>query len=222
MNKIALVTGGSRGIGKVIAKILKENDFTVIITSRNKERLKKTAKELRVDYFKADVSNLKEVQNLIKYIAKKYKKIDVLVNNAGVVSSKKLIDDNYEDIDNTIKTNVLGVIYCTKESLPYMKDGIIINISSVAGLEGYNELSVYCASKFAVVGFGEALKKELKDNKIYTICPGPVDTDMWKQYEITPGTKPEDVAKIVIGITKNKYKNGKIIKIYKNEDLKYI
>ena len=65
MNKIALVTGGSRGIGKVIAKILKENDFTVIITSRNKERLEKTAKELVVDYFKADVSNLKEVQNLV-------------------------------------------------------------------------------------------------------------------------------------------------------------
>src|SRR3989338_9816377 len=82
MNKIALVTGGSRGKGKVIAKILKENDFTVIITSRNKERLEKTAKELRVDYFKADVSNLKEIQNLIKYITKKYKKIDVLVNNA--------------------------------------------------------------------------------------------------------------------------------------------
>ncbi len=143
MQKVAIITGASRGIGRECAKVLAESGIKVIANYNKSEIEAQNLKEellkenIEIDIFKADVSNKKEVKNLIQYVLDKYKKIDILVNNAGISQVKLFTDITDEDWEKMIETNLSSVFYMSREVLPNMihnKSGCIINISSVWGL----------------------------------------------------------------------------------------
>jgi len=226
--KTAIVTGGSRGIGRVTALELLKEGYTVIITSRNNKELKETEKELKkygkIIGIKSDVSNYDDIKDLIKEIYNKYKQIDVLVNNAGVALWKELDNMNKKEIDDILDTNLKGLIYMCREVVPIMKkqkSGKIINISSGAGKQGYASFAVYCASKFGVIGLSESLAKELEEYgiSVYTICPSGVNTKMYLDMEpdVDPNSllQPEEIAEKIMEFIKGKHRNGACIEVYK-------
>jgi 3-oxoacyl-[acyl-carrier protein] reductase len=230
-NKVAIVTGGSRGIGKAVAIALAKKGYNVVICSRNKDELNKAKEELekfnvKVLAIKCDVRHYKQVKNLVKKTIKEFGRIDILINNAGIALKKNVVDMSEEEWDNVIDTNLKGPFLFTKEVLPFMirqKSGCIVNISSGAGKTGFAEFSAYCASKFGLIGFTESLAKEVKNFgiRVYAICPGPVATKMQeeivgKMYPLIKPfiQKPEDVAKFVIEAIEGKYETGSIIDTY--------
>ena len=189
--KFAVVTGGTRGIGKEITKSLIVNNFFVFIISKNSQSIAVFKDEFQnfKDNFLtiiADVSNLESVINAFKLISAKTNQISVLINNAGV-SKLTLIDkENYNDWHNQINVNLNGTFYMSKEVYPLMKNngyGRIINISSIYGLIGGEGYSAYCASKHGVIGLTKAMALECAANNITVnaICPGWVETDMFNQ-----------------------------------------
>lgn len=191
--KTVLITGASRGIGKEIALKFAENDYNVVI---NYNKSEKNAKELadkiekmnkRCMICKADVSNDKEVNLMIKKVLKVFGKIDVLVNNAGVSVSKLLQDTSLQEIQKVFGVNIFGTINCTKAVVPNMisnKSGKIINISSIWGKVGASMETIYSASKGSVIAFTLALAKELAPSNISVncVCPGVIKTDMLNEY----------------------------------------
>lgn len=171
MEKIAIVTGASRGIGKEIAKELARNGLKVIANyNKSEEKAKELQKELlqegiEIDIFKADVSNKNEVKKLAKFALEKYEKIDVLVNNAGISQERLFTDITDEDWDNMIDINLSSVFYMTREVIPNMiqrKEGCIINISSVWGITGGSCEVHYSVAKAGIIGMTKALAKEVR------------------------------------------------------------
>ena len=177
---------------------------------------------------KCDVSQYSDVKSLVDISVKRFGRIDVLVNNAGIVYFKSIMDTTEEEWNNTIDTNLKGVFLFTKEVLPYMienKSGVIVNVSSGAGKSGFPNLSAYCASKFGVIGFTESIAKEVANNnvKVMTICPGGVDTKMIDDivdngYNLSNRNlmKPEQVAMKIYDMIFNQkdYYNGQSIEFY--------
>lgn len=155
---------------------------------------------------KADVRNYKEVSELVDKTIKKFGRIDILVNNAGVAWSGEFANEEVENMDELVDVNVKGVLYTARAVLPQMTKqggGVIINVSSGAGKSGISHLATYSATKFAVVGFTEALAGEVgKSNiRVYAICPGSVATDMIE--EITGrkiGMPPEKIARKILDL----------------------
>jgi 3-oxoacyl-[acyl-carrier protein] reductase len=235
--KTALVTGSTRGIGKETTLLLLKKGLNVIISSRSQDSVDNVIEEI-LDKFpskkenilglKCDVSKHSEVKSLVDVSVKRFGRIDVLVNNAGIVYFKCLLDTTEEEWDKTIDTNLKGVFLFTKEVLPYMienKSGVIINVSSGAGKSGFPNLSAYCASKFGVIGLTESVAKEVTDNnvKIMAICPGGVDTKMIKAifkvgYNASNRNlmKPEEVANKIYDMifNQNGYYNGQSVEFY--------
>ena len=231
--KVAIVTGASRGIGLSIAKKLAREKINLALCSKNKENLRKAENFLKENFDveiyseNFDISNYPAVKNFVENVYKKFGRIDILVNNAGILVVGKLNENKIEEIDYLIKVNLLAPIYFCKEVIPIMikqKNGIIINISSGAGKTGFANLAVYCASKFGLNGLTESLAKELSNYniKVYSICPGPVKTDM--QYEYLKKLsfheriltkafmqEPDEIAEFVLNAIKGKYKSGSII-----------
>ena len=194
VKQTAIVTGSTRGIGKETALLLLKNGMNVIISSKNQDSVDNAIQDIYLKFpskkenilgLKCDVSKYSDVKSLVDVSIKKFGGINILVNNAGIVYFKCLLDTTEEGWDKTIDTNLKGVLLFTKEVLPYMienKSGVIINVSSGAGKSGFPNLSAYCASKFGVIGLTESVAKEVTDNnvKIMAICPGGVDTKMIK------------------------------------------
>ena len=191
----AIVTGSTRGIGKETALLLLKNGLNVVISSKSQPSVDNVIQEI-LDKFpskkenilglKCDVSKYSDVKSLVEVSVKTFGRIDVLVNNAGIVYYKSIMNTTEEEWDKTIDTNLKGTFLFTKEVLPYMIEnkfgGIIINVSSGAGKSGFSNLSSYCASKFGMIGLTESVAKEIIDNniKVMAICPGGVYTDMIK------------------------------------------
>jgi NADP-dependent 3-hydroxy acid dehydrogenase YdfG len=189
MKKIALITGATSGIGYESAKILAENGFDLIITGRRKELLNKVKKEIENEFkirilaLNFDVRNQNQVKEAIKNLPEEWLSIDVLLNNAGLASGLDNIDKgNVEDWEKMIDTNFKGLLYMTREVSPFMvkrKTGHIINISSIAGREVYENGNVYCATKHAVEALTKGMRIDLlKHNiKVTSIAPGMAETE---------------------------------------------
>ena len=171
MEKIAIVTGASRGIGREIAKELARDGIKVIANyNKSEEKAKELQKELlqkgiEIDVFKADVSNKNDIKELVKFTLEKYGKVDILVNNAGISQERLFTDITDEDWDNMIDINLSSVFYMTREVIPNMiqrKEGCIINISSVWGITGGSCEVHYSAAKAGIIGMTKALAKEVR------------------------------------------------------------
>ena len=188
--KVALVTGGSRGIGFATAKILSEHGATVTITAKNKERLEKAVLEIpNATGIVADIRKTDEVKNVVNKIIEKFGKLDILVNNAGIFPEIKKLHEIDEDEGNKVlDVNLTGQFRYTKESIPHLQktSGSIINISSDAGIKAYQGFNAdaYSASKAALILLTKCWALEYSKNKIRVncICPGVVDTDMTKPF----------------------------------------
>lgn len=188
MNKIALITGATSGIGKATALKAAEAGFDIIITGRRTERLQALAKEIRrqgVDVLSLsfDVRQAQEVQQAIDSLSGKWRNIDVLVNNAGLAVGVNPIQDGIlDDWERMIDTNVKGLLYVTRAVAPLMiahNAGHIVNIASIAGKEVYPGGNVYCATKHAVDALSRAMRTDMLKHhiKVTNIAPGMVETE---------------------------------------------
>ena len=188
--KVALVTGGSRGIGFAIAKTLSENGASVVITSKDSDKIKKAESKISNSFgITCDIKNKNQVQNVINQTIKKFGKLDILVNNAGIFPKiKKLHQIEEEDWNEVLDVNLTGQFRFTKEAIPHLQktSGCIINISSDAGLKAYQGFNAdaYSASKAALIVLTKCWALEYSKDKIRVncICPGVVDTDMTKPF----------------------------------------
>ena len=236
MEKVAIVTGGSRGIGKAIVESLARKNIKVIANyNKSEDKAKKLQEDLKkenifIDIFKADVSKRKEIREMVDYTINKYGKIDILVNNAGIDQEKMFQDITDEDWDNIVKVNLYSVFCTTQEAIKYMlnqKDGCIINISSIYGINGGSCAVAYSATKAGIDGMTKALAKELGPSniRVNSIAPGYIDTDMNEKYseeeieqikEETPLVKigkPEDIAKCIEWLVEDNFTTGQVISI---------
>ncbi len=189
-NKVALVTGGSRGIGEAVAYALAKEGANIGLTYViNKERAEQVCENIRKGNgvkaiaTKADVSVPEEVQKMADAVLKEFGKIDILVNNAGITIRKKLVDTSLEDWNKVITTNLTGVFLCTKAVLPSMlsrREGRIINISSTLGLIGRSGEVAYSSAKGGIIAFTKSIARDLVQHGILVNCvaPGPTETDM--------------------------------------------
>ena len=189
MNKTALITGVTSGIGKATALLLAENGYSLIINGRREDRLHKLAEEIKQKYkvktlaLAFDVRNYKEVKQQLGNLPKEWQNIDILINNAGLaVGASRIQDGAIDDWDRMLDTNVKGLLYVSKMIMPLMiarKKGEIINIASIAGKEVYLNGNVYCASKHAVEALSKAMRIDLLPHniKVTNISPGMVDTE---------------------------------------------
>ena len=204
MNKVIVITGGSDGLGKAIARELINDDL--IIISNNKEKLVETSNELNCDYRVCDVTNYNEVDNTITNIVGSYGRIDVLINCAGVWLAGDLTENGYDKISKCIDVNTKGPIYLTKAVLNSMyerKNGLIINICSQASFDNDDFSVVYNASKWAMRGFNRSIQKSIskKGIKVTGFYPGFMQTNLFKKagndYDTSTGLEVEKVAKAV-------------------------
>ena len=238
-NKVAVVTGGTRGIGlAIVREYLKEGAKVVLFGSR-KESAEKAVATLKQENAKYPVigmwpnlTNYAEVENAINAIAKKYGKVDILVNNAGVSAMESIYTYNPDDFDRVMKLNVNAVFYASKAVAPIMKangGGVVINTSSMVSLYGQPSGCAYPASKFAVNGLTKSLARELaKDGiRVNAVAPGVTDTDMVANLpeQMREGIKktiplgrigtPEDVANAFVYLASDKasYVTGEILSV---------
>lgn len=185
----AIVTGASRGIGAAAAKELAKLGFSVVINyNRSEEKAFDVLNEIKQNggdgiTFKADISKPDEVKGMISFAARKYGRIGVLVNNAGIAQQKLFTDITQNDWDRMVATNFSGTFYCCQAVLPYMiheKQGKIINISSIWGTVGASCEVHYSAVKAGIIGLSKALAKEVAPSGITVNCvaPGCIMTDM--------------------------------------------
>ena len=237
--KVAVVTGGTRGIGLAVVKSYLNNGAKVILFGSKKESVQKALDELKAENKKYEVegmypnlTNYAEVEKAISNIAKKYGKIDILVNNAGISAMASVYNYNPEEFDNLIKLNVNAVFYGIRAVAPIMKangGGVIINTSSMVSLYGQPAGCAYPASKFAVNGLTKSLARELAADgiRVNAVAPGVTDTDMVANLpeQVREGIKktiplgrigtPEDVANAFLYLASENasYVSGEILSV---------
>jgi 3-oxoacyl-[acyl-carrier protein] reductase len=231
MNKVALITGGTRGIGKEIAYTLAEENYDIIINYRTEnEELMKLKKEIeqkrvRCLLLKGDVSNFEDCKKLVEEAINRMNHIDVLVNNAGITKDMLLMRMKPEDFNEVINVNLIGTFNMTKNVINYMmkeRKGRIINISSVVGISGNAGQTNYAASKAGIIGFTKSLAKEVASRNILVnaIAPGFIQTDMTN---ILKENVKDEIAKTIplkrMGTAKDV---ANVVKFLVSEDSSYI
>ena len=232
MNKIVLITGASRGIGREIAKSLSQKGYQIIANyNKSLEQAQKLREEnINIDIYKADVSNREEVHKMVQYIINKYHKIDILINNAGISESKVFTEVTDQDWNNMINNNLYSAFCTTQEVLEEMikrKEGCIINISSIWGIVGSSCETIYSITKAGIDAMTKSLAKELGPSniRVNSIAPGIIDTDMNKIYNkkeiedikkeipLEKIGKTTDIAKCVNWLVEDEYTTGQVISI---------
>ena len=189
MDKCALITGATRGIGKQIAITLAKQGYNIALNYRKlNEELENTKKEIekigvQILAVKGDVANFEDCENFVKQVIERFGQIDVLVNNAGITKDMLLMRMKKEDFEQVIDTNLVGTFNVTKNVVPYMmkaRSGRIINISSVVGISGNAGQTNYSASKAGIIGFTKSLAKEIASRNILvnSVAPGFIETNM--------------------------------------------
>ena len=236
MEKVAIITGASRGIGREIAIVLAKKGIKVIANYNNsmqkaielKNELKSS--NIDIDIFKADVSKREEVKNLVKFVLDKYKKIDILINNAGISEYKLFTEETDEDWNKVINNNLYSAFIMCQEvskNMIHNKSGCIINISSIWGQVGASLEVLYSISKAGMNGLTKALAKELGQSniRVNSIAPGIIDTDMNKDFTheeieelkkeipLDRVGKKEDISKCIKWLIDDNYTTGQIISI---------
>lgn len=223
----AIITGGGRGIGRAICLSLAGEGANIVIVARTEREIRETARivekqGVRALAVKTDIRNEEKVIDMISKAMDAFGRIDILINNAGVAYKKYLVETSTKEYDEIMDTNVKGMFFCTKYALPHLLkrgDGRIVNMSSGAGKHGIPKLSIYCASKFAVIGFTESIAYEIGGGlQAYAVCPASVDTEMYRSlYTDEPVLKPEDVAKKVLELClpETTLPSGSSVEIYR-------
>ena len=231
MNKVAFITGGTRGIGRQIAITFAENGYDVAISYRREnEDLEITKKEIEKNNVKflavqGDVSKFEDCENFVKEIIEKFGRIDVLVNNAGITKDTLIMRMKEEDFDSVIDTNLGGTFNVTKNVIPHMmkaRSGRIINISSVVGISGNAGQTNYSASKAGIIGFTKSLAKEVASRNILVnaVAPGFIETAMT---DVLKDEIKEEIAKTIpmkrMGSAKDV---ANVVKFLASEESSYI
>lgn len=199
--KVAIVTGGSRGIGRAIAVALAADGATVVLAARSAAKLDETAEQVRraggrAEAVVTELTDEESIKNLVKVAQSKFGRLDILINNAGITHSAPLEQTRTEDLDRCWAVNARAPFILCREALPLLKQaeaGTIVNIASVVGVKGYPLQSAYTASKHALRGMTISLAEELRGTniRVHVICPGGVDTDMVQH--VRPDIKKEDL-----------------------------
>jgi NAD(P)-dependent dehydrogenase (short-subunit alcohol dehydrogenase family) len=210
--KVAIVTGGSKGIGRGIAEALVRAGVNVCISARSRSEIDETVRDLctlgKVTGIACDVRIQSQIKSLFELTVAEFGGVDILVNNAGIGIFAPVEEMVPEDFRAVLETNLFGVFYCCHEVIPLMKKrggGYIINISSLAGANPHPRMAAYNASKFGLNGFSEALMQEVRHDgiKVSYIMPGSVNTEFGGDTP-TPDQdwqlRPEDVARVVIDL----------------------
>jgi all-trans-retinol dehydrogenase (NAD+) len=216
--KTALVTGAAMGMGRSLSEQLLLEGCTLALVDVNKQALELTAQELsklgKCSSYVCDISNREAVYKLAKQVEKELGSVSILVNNAGIVKAKALLDLEDDAIEKTININLTSMFWTCKAFLPEMvkrREGHVVNFASAGGILAIPNLSAYCASKFGVIGFTDAVRQEmnvLKSNVGFTVvCPNTVNTGMFAGSKMVAGTKmltADEVAyKVLVAIKKN-------------------
>jgi all-trans-retinol dehydrogenase (NAD+) len=220
-NRNVIVTGAASGIGRQMAYLFAKEKSNLAIIDINETALKETVNELsqyrvKVHSYKCDLSDRGEIEETARKIKGDFGQIDILVNNAAVISGKMIADLSYEEIRKTIDVNLVAVMLMTKQFMTEMMSrdsGHIVNISSGAGIVAAAQMADYCAAKAGVIVFSDALRREFqkvgcKNVKVLIVCPGLINTGMFeglKQPWYLPALKPANVAvKVLEAIKKGK------------------
>ncbi len=193
--KVALVTGASSGLGRAFAGALAKAGASVLLVARREEKLHEAVSEITADggeaaYHVADVRSAPALYDLVDVLLSRYKMLHILVNNAGLGWRAPLPELARDQIVEMIETNLAAPIHLTQAALPALVKSApsdIVNISSIAGLQGFSEGSAYCAVKHGIVGFTRALSEELKPAgvRVTAICSGSVDTEFFERFTPT-------------------------------------
>lgn len=228
MRPVALITGAGRGIGRAASLALARASFNLVLFSRSESPLAETfnlVKGLEADAITVpgDVRVLMDVERVRDEALRRFGRIDVLVYNAGIGFRRPFAEQPASEIVDTVETNLTGLMLMTHAVLPAMlrqRLGLVINISSGAGRSGIPELASYCATKFGVIGFTEALAREVAGRglTVVAIAPGSVDTRMYR--ENFPGTparsRPEEVAQVIAEIAggRRRVRPGEVVELF--------
>ncbi len=230
-DRVALVTGAGRGIGRACALALAKEGCRVVITSRTAAELEKVAEEIReigqpVLCFPADISQETGVQALFEKTRATFGSVEILVNNAGIFHAARVPEHSVANWDAVMGVNARGTFLCSREVFRDRRPASIINISSLSGVRGTEKfagLSSYVASKFAVIGITEALAVEGKEFGIRVNCvaPGAVQTEMLRKAapHLKTHTTPEQIAQTVVDLadaSRSSHLNGSVIEVYSN------
>ena len=212
--KVAIVTGGTRGIGRAIAEALVGAGAQVCIAARTESDVEKAAAELaskskdgRALGVEADVSRYEDCRNLVSTAVERFGRLDILINNAGIGGFRNVADMAPSRWDAVIQTNLSSLFYCSHEAIPHLRKaggGWIINIGSLAGTNAFPGGAAYNASKFGLIGFSEALMQEVRydDIRVSYIMPGSVATD-FDGSSTRSGAwmiQPQDIGELVIDL----------------------
>jgi 3-oxoacyl-[acyl-carrier protein] reductase len=225
--KTAIVTGGSRGIGRAIAEKLAENKVNVVITGRNLDAAEHTADEIAKTYnietlaLQHDVTSEESTKDIVKNVLKRFDRIDILVNNAGIIHDNIIMLMKNEEWDSVLSTNLTGAFYCTKHIGKYMlkqKYGRIVNITSVVGIVGNVGQSNYSAAKAGLIGFTKSTAKELSKKGITDMThtlSDKISKEMLEAIPIKSYGTPDDVANCVLFLVSNmsRYITGQVINV---------
>ena len=229
--KVALITGGTRGLGKEIAMELARNGFDIAANYRTKtDDMDEMQKQIETEgakcfFVQADVANFDSCKQMVETVEKEFGKIDVLVNNAGITKDGLIMRMKQEDFEAVIDVNLVGTFNVTKHAIPYMMkrhSGRIINISSVVGIAGNAGQTNYSASKAGIIGFTKSLAKEVASRNILvnSVAPGFIDTDMTKV--LSDNVKEGIYAQIPLKRMGSSNEVAKVVKFLAGEDSTYI